>query len=67
LATIKRVLRWKIADINVLDPTVKYKVEFRFWLDLSQLPLPFQIGTLGQSDWNVAITQSVPLPIELVK
>ena len=67
LATIKRVLRWKIAEVAALDASVKYKVEFRFWLDLSQLPLPFQIGTLGQSDWNVAVTQSVPLPTELVK
>jgi hypothetical protein len=67
LAVIKRVLRWKIADVAGLDLALNYKVEFRFRLDLSQLPLPFQIGAIGQSDWTVAVTQSVPIPIELLK
>ena len=67
LAVIKRVLRWKIADVSGLDSALNYKVQFRFWLDLSQLPLPFQIGAIGQSDWNVAVTQSAPIPTELLK
>ncbi len=54
LAVIKRISRWQIADIADLDPSTKYRVEFRFRLDLAQLPLPFQIGTLGQSDWDVS-------------
>ena len=67
LAVIKRVLRWKIADVAGLDSALSHKVEFRFWLDLSLLPLPFQIGAIGQSDWNVAVTQSAPIPTELLK
>jgi hypothetical protein len=58
LSAIKRVSRWKIADANELDLNQKYKVEFRFRLDLNQLPRPFQIGALGQSDWDIAATSS---------
>lgn len=64
LAAIKRISRWKIADAADLDPSYKYRVEFRFRLDLGQLPRPFQIGALGQSDWDIATAASVPLPPE---
>jgi hypothetical protein len=67
LATIKRISRWQIAEVSELDPSLKYRVEFRFKLDLAQLPLPFQIGTLGQSDWNVAQTLTAPLILDLSK
>jgi hypothetical protein len=60
MAAIKRVSRWKIAESSDLDANQKYKVDFRFRLDLNQLPRPFQIGALGQSDWDiVAATSSV--------
>ena len=58
LSVIKRISRWKIADASELDLNQKYKVEFRFRLDLNQLPRPFQIGALGQSDWDIAATSS---------
>jgi hypothetical protein len=41
-----------------LDGSPKYRVNFSFSLDLSQLPRPFQIGALGQSDWDIAATAS---------
>lgn len=55
LATIRRMTRWKIADASELAPNVRYLVEFRFRLDLAQLPRPLQIGTLGQTDWSVVL------------
>jgi hypothetical protein len=64
---MKRISRWKIADMADLDPTVKYKVEFRYRLDLGQLPRPFQIGTLGQSEWDITATSVTPLSFENVK
>jgi hypothetical protein len=64
LAIIKRVTLWKIADIAELDASAKYRVEFRFRLDLSQLPRPFQIGAIGQSDWDVSGSVIVPLSLE---
>ncbi|MEI8158040.1 MAG: DUF4390 domain-containing protein [Burkholderiales bacterium] len=63
LSAIKRVSRWKIADVSDLDTSQKYKVDFRFRLDLNQLPRPFQIGALGQSDWDIAATTSSVLAI----
>lgn len=62
LMGIKRVSRWKVADVSELDAKFKYRVEFRFRLDLNQLPRPFQMGAMGQSDWNIAATISAPLP-----
>jgi len=67
LAIAKRVSRWKIAETADLDATTKYKVEFRYRLDLSQLPLPFQIGALGQNDWNVAVNLGTVLTLDPAK
>jgi hypothetical protein len=64
LAIIKRISRWQIVDIADLDPAGKYRVELRFRLDLAQLPLPFQIGTLGQSDWDVSQVLRAPLSLK---
>jgi hypothetical protein len=64
LASIKRILRWKVADAMDLDGSVRYKVEFRFRLDLSQLPRPFQIGAIGQSDWDLAASASTFLSLK---
>jgi hypothetical protein len=67
LSAIKRISRWKIADAADLEGGVKYKVDFSFKLDLSQLPRPFQIGTLGQSDWDLAAATSTTLTLANVK
>jgi hypothetical protein len=67
LDSIKRISRWKIAEASELDVNQKYKVEFRFRLDLNQLPRPFQIGALGQSDWDIAATFSSMLVLSAPK
>jgi hypothetical protein len=67
MAIIKRVARWKVVDIADLDALQKYKIEFRFRLDLSQLPRPFQIGALGQSEWDIAANYLAPLTLESLK
>lgn len=64
LAVVKRVSRWKIADITKLDFENRHVVEFRFRLDVSQLPRPLQIGTLGASDWNISASVRQPLRVE---
>jgi hypothetical protein len=67
LSAIKRVAKWKIAEAADLDPSGKFKLDFRFKLDLSQLPRPFQIGALGQSEWDVSASVLTPLVLESVK
>ncbi len=67
LGALQRLGRWKIADIGELDPDKNYYVEFRFQLDTSQLPRLFQIGTLGQTDWNIEAMVRQPLTLEPVR
>ena len=61
LAALQRISRWRIADAQALDPDTMHTVDFRFRLDMSQLPRPFQIGAVGQSDWNLSASRSVRL------
>lgn len=64
LLAVQRFSRWKIAEVAELDLEQRHLVEFRFRLDMSQLPRPFQIGMLGQSDWNISVSSIQPLILE---
>lgn len=55
---IKKISRWRVADASAIEPSSQYRLEFRYRLDVTQLALPMQIGTLGQSDWNVTLSAS---------
>lgn len=59
VAALGRLARWKIADGARLDEGERYSVAFRFRLDLSLLPRPFQIGMANQPDWNIDITRQL--------
>jgi len=67
LAAIRRVPRWKIAEAADIDPGQKYNLTMNFRLDVSQLPRPFQIGALGQADWNISASASQRLSLESMK
>lgn len=62
MAVIKRVRRWKIADVQDIAGGSDYLVKFSFRLDMSQLPRPFQIGPFGNSGLNLQISTQLPLP-----
>lgn len=64
LAALQRFSRWRIADAAEVDPESTHTVEFRFRLDVSQLPRPFQIGAVGQSDWNLSASRAVRLQLD---
>jgi hypothetical protein len=64
LGAIQRISRWRIADAAEIDAASRHNVEFRFRLDLSQLPRPFQIGVAGQRDWTIAVEDSRQLVAE---
>lgn len=64
LAAVQRFSRWKIAEPGDAVPDGRYDVEFRFRLDVSQLPRPFQIGAVGQAEWNIAVARSQRLTID---
>ncbi len=58
LAAVQRISHWKIADAADIDRDERYNVDFRFRLDVSQLPRPFQIGAVGQADWNISVMRN---------
>ena len=64
LAAIQRTSRWRIADNSTIDPDSTQTVEFRFRLDVSQLPRPFQIGAVGQSEWNITASRLMRLELD---
>ncbi len=59
VTTMSRIGRWRVAELQALDPDQRYMLNFRFKLDVSQLPRPFQIGVVGQTEWTVAASRSV--------
>lgn len=67
LATVKKISRWKVSDLSESEASAKYRVEFRFRLDLGQLPRPFQIGAIGQSEWDIQASGRAPLRSEAGK
>ncbi len=67
LAALRRVSRWKIADTAEIDPEQRHSVAYSFRLDLAQLPRPFQIGVLGQAEWNISASTTQRLSMESAK
>jgi hypothetical protein len=67
LAAVQRISHWKIAELTDVDPEARYNVDFRFRLDVSQLPRPFQIGAVGHADWNIAVVRNQRLTLESAK
>ena len=67
LANMQRFARWRIADAADIDFDGKTHAEFSFRLDVSQLPRPFQIGVMGQSDWNLSGNRNLRLTPDAAK
>lgn len=67
LSALQRQSRWKIADSSEIDLDQKHVIEFKFRLDVAQLPRPLQIGTLGQSDWSISAGITRPLVPEVIR
>ena len=64
MAAVQRVSRWKIAEAGQVSPEERYNVDFRFRLDVSQLPRPFQIGAVGQADWDISVVRNQRLALD---
>jgi hypothetical protein len=64
---VRRVGRMRLGDISEIGDEPSHPVMFRFRLDTSQLPRPFQIGAFGESDWNISAEKSARLPLEKAK
>jgi hypothetical protein len=67
LAAIQRISRWHIAEAADVDPDAPHTIDFRFRLDVSQLPRPFQIGAVGQADWIILAVRNQRLVLDHAK
>ncbi|WP_238137070.1 DUF4390 domain-containing protein [Variovorax sp. JS1663] len=67
LEGVRRVARLRLGDISEIGDEGLHPVTFRFRLDTSQLPRPFQIGVVGHADWNISVERSARLPLEKMK
>ncbi|WP_374684665.1 DUF4390 domain-containing protein [Variovorax sp. ZS18.2.2] len=64
LDAIKRIGRLRLGDVAEIGDDPLHQVMFRFRLDTSQLPRPFQIGVVGQADWNISAERTAKLALE---
>ncbi|MGJ7496819.1 DUF4390 domain-containing protein [Variovorax sp. RT4R15] len=64
LDAVKRIGRLRMGDVAELGDDPVHAVQFRFRLDTTQLPRPFQIGVAGQADWNITAERTAKLTVE---
>jgi hypothetical protein len=64
LAAVKRIGRLRLGDAIDIGDETAHPVVFRFRLDTSQLPRPFQIGLVGLADWDISAERSARLTVE---
>lgn len=67
LSAIKRSTNWRVVDATDIELGGKYRLDYQFKLDLTQFPRPFQIGTLGESDWTMNVKRSQSFAFEPLK
>ncbi len=65
LEVVRRQSGWKLAETADLDPDARQHVLYRFRLDISQLPRPFQIGAGNQADWNLSLSRQLRIAPEV--
>ncbi|MBK4736483.1 DUF4390 domain-containing protein [Noviherbaspirillum sp. DKR-6] len=54
MSLVRRPGRWVVAPPGALQPGETYVVGLRMGLDLAQLPKPFQVNALNNSDWRLS-------------
>lgn len=64
LESVKRIGRLRLGDVGEIAEDATHLVVFRFRLDTSQLPRPFQIGVVGMADWDISVERSTRLAVE---
>lgn len=67
VSAMQRISHWKIADAGEVDTDALHMVNFRFRLDMSQLPRPLQIGAVGSAGWSLAVTRNQRLLPEVAR
>lgn len=67
LDVIRRQSGWKVADIADLDGDARQYMTYRFRLDITQLPRPFQIAAGNQAEWSLSVARQMRLTSDMVR
>jgi hypothetical protein len=67
LNVIRRQTAWKLAEMSDLDADARQYLSYRFRLDVTQLPRPFQIAAGNQADWRLDIGRNLRLTADMVR
>ena len=67
LDVIRRISGWKVAEMADLDLEARQYIAYRFRLDTSQLPRPFQIAAGNQAEWALMVARQLRLTPEMVR
>ena len=57
--TLRRQWGWKVADVSDMDTEARHNLNYRFRLDVAQLPRPFQIAAGSQADWSLSLSRNL--------
>ncbi len=64
LSMIRRQSGWKIGDLSELEADARHSLNYRFRLDVAQLPRPFQIAAGSQADWSLNLSRNQRIHLE---
>jgi len=67
LNVIRRQTAWKVAEMAEVDADARQYLSYRFRLDVSQLPRPFQIAAGNQADWRLDVGRNLRLTADMVR
>jgi hypothetical protein len=67
LDVIRRQSGWKVAEMADLDLEARQYIAYRFRLDTSQLPRPFQIAAGNQAEWTLVASKQLRLTPDMVR
>jgi Domain of unknown function (DUF4390) len=59
LGTIRRQSAWRLVDLTEMDAEARHNLNYRFRLDVAQLPRPFQIAAGSQADWSLSLSRNL--------
>ncbi len=54
LGVISNLRNWSVADKALMQAGEPYSAQLRMKLDLTQLPKPFQVTSIGNKDWAIS-------------
>jgi Domain of unknown function (DUF4390) len=64
---IRRQSGWKVLDLTEIDPEARQYISYRFRLDKSQLPRPFQMAAGNQAEWSLSAARQMRLSVDWVR